>query len=68
MGPPHWLIIGGGLLVVAGSIGLALSRNRTVESDPLFGPEPEARQQMPPVPALLDSKRKKKDERVNPPQ
>jgi hypothetical protein len=67
MGLPHWLIIGGGLLVVAGSIGLALSRNMAVESDPPFDPEPEPRQQMPPVPALLDSMRKKKDEKASPP-
>jgi hypothetical protein len=60
MGLPHWLIIGGGLLVVAGSIGLALSRHKAVESDPsLQNPKPEAHPQMPPVPALLDSERRK---------
>ena len=59
---PHWLMIAGALLVVAGSIGFAISRNKAVEidADPLPG-EPTAgpRQQMPPLPTLLDSRPKK---------
>ena len=30
--PPHWLMIGGAFLVLAGVIGLAVSRKKEVES------------------------------------
>lgn len=35
---PHWLIIAGGALVMAGLIGLGLSRNKQVERAPLLLP------------------------------
>jgi hypothetical protein len=51
---PHWLIIAGAILIVVSFIGLALTRNKEVAMNP--DPEPPARrQQMPPVPRLLDS-------------
>jgi hypothetical protein len=34
LGLPHWLMIGGALLVLFGFIGFALSRNKEVETDP----------------------------------
>jgi hypothetical protein len=54
LGLPHWLMIAGALLVMAGFIGFALSRNKAVEIDP--GPLPderaEPRPQIPPLPTL----------------
>jgi hypothetical protein len=35
---PHWLMISGSALVMAGLIGLGLSRNKRVESDPVLLP------------------------------
>jgi hypothetical protein len=35
---PHWLLIAGGLLVLAGSIGLAFSVKNEVETDPVLLP------------------------------
>lgn len=35
---PHWLIVAGGALVMAGLIGLGLTRNKQVERDPLMLP------------------------------
>jgi hypothetical protein len=35
---PHWIMIGGAFLVIAGFIGLALSRNKAVEADPALLP------------------------------
>ena len=35
---PHWLMIAGALLVVAGVVGLALSRNKEDEADPVVLP------------------------------
>jgi hypothetical protein len=42
---PHWLIIAGAVLVFAGLVGLALNRNKDVDSDPVLLPgdiEPRA--------------------------
>jgi hypothetical protein len=62
LGLAHWFMIGGALLMMAGSIGLALSRNKGVaEPDPLADePTAESRQQM--LPPLLDSDRKQRDD------
>jgi len=35
---PHWLMIAGSALVIAGIVGLALDRNKQVESDPVVLP------------------------------
>ena len=35
---PHWLIIAGVVLLFAGSAGLALNRNKDVDSDPVLLP------------------------------
>ena len=35
---PHWLMIAGALLVLAGVVGLALSRNKEDEADPVVLP------------------------------
>ncbi len=35
---PHWLMIAGALLVVAGVVGLTLSRNKEDEADPVVLP------------------------------
>jgi|tagenome__1003787_1003787.scaffolds.fasta_scaffold12691517_1 hypothetical protein len=35
---PHWLIVAGSALVMAGLIGLGLNRNKQIESDPLMLP------------------------------
>jgi hypothetical protein len=32
---PHWLMIAGSALVLGGLIGLGISRNKQVESDPI---------------------------------
>jgi hypothetical protein len=62
---PHWLIIAGVLLVVAGLIG---SRTKAAEGDPHSEePTEEPRPPMPPLPALLDSNRKRRDDKKNPP-
>ena len=49
---PHWLMIGGAVVVIGGFIGLALDRNKQVGADPasLPGGEPK------PKPHGLDSK------------
>jgi hypothetical protein len=60
---PYWLMITGALLVGAGFVGLAFNRERVIETetDPVPD-EPTAKlaQQMPPLPTLLDSTRKKR--------
>ena len=38
LGFPHWLMIGGVILVFSGLIGFALSRNKEVETDPALLP------------------------------
>ena len=35
---PHWLMIAGTTLVLGGLIGLGVSRNKQVESDPILLP------------------------------
>ena len=35
---PHWLMIGGAVLVIAGLIGHGLSRNKNLESDRVLLP------------------------------
>ena len=56
---PHWLMIAGALLVVAGFVGVLVSGKKLEEVEPTAD-EPTAtpRQQMPPLPSLLDSRRK----------
>jgi len=51
---PHWLIIGGTVLVMTGFFGLALSRDRRAATGPVSGPI-SPRSQLPPIPSLLDS-------------
>jgi hypothetical protein len=52
---PHWLIIGGAILIAMGFLGLAFTRNK--EAAP---PEPpSSHTQMPPLPKLLDSSSRK---------
>jgi hypothetical protein len=51
---PHWLMIGGAILIAIGFLGLALTRNKEVAPNP--DPEPPVpRPKMPPLPRLLDS-------------
>ena len=38
LGLPHWLMIGGVILVFSGLTGFALSRNKEVETDPALLP------------------------------
>ena len=58
---PHWLMIAGTLLVIAGLIGLMASRRQRakVQDDPATEPSPEPRPHLPPVPDLLDSRPRK---------
>ncbi|SIO55887.1 hypothetical protein SAMN05443247_08148 [Bradyrhizobium erythrophlei] len=58
---PHWLIIAGALLVIAGLIGLVIRRKQPaeVQDDPDGKPRPEPRSQLPPLPDLLDSRPRK---------
>ena len=64
---PHWLMIAGTLLVIAGLIGLVISRRQQakVQDDPANepSPEPRPRPQLPPLPDLLDSRRPRKSRR-----
>lgn len=53
---PHWLMIAGMLLVVAGVIGVQVSGMKADEVDPPTDePTDVPRQQVPPLPSLLDS-------------
>ena len=54
---PHWLMIAGALLVVAGSTGILIGGKR-MDEPPFDEPTDAPRQQMPPLPRLLDSERK----------
>jgi MprA protease rhombosortase-interaction domain-containing protein len=38
LGLPHWLMIGGVILVFSGLAGFALNRNKEVETDPALLP------------------------------
>jgi hypothetical protein len=56
---PHWLMIAGTLLVVAGFIGVRVTRKKADEVDPLPDePTDTPHQQMQPLPRLLDSRPK----------
>jgi hypothetical protein len=56
---PYWLMIAGALLVIAGFVGVLVSRKKVGEADPSpEEPTGPPRQQMPPLPTLLDSKAK----------
>jgi hypothetical protein len=63
---PHWFIIGGAALVAAGSMGLALRKTKAVEKDHPNEPTVKPREPMPPLPALLDSNRKRGEEKTGP--
>jgi hypothetical protein len=65
---PHWLMLVGALLVIAGCIGLAISRKRAAEIDDegVNESSPEPPPQMSPLPDLLDSRRR--SERKQPEQ
>ena len=55
---PHWLILAGILLVIAGVIGLVINRKRLQKVD---APDEtsEARPQLPPLPEIRDSRRRR---------
>ena len=56
---PHWLMIAGTLLVIAGFIGARVSKKEADEVDPTPDePTDTPRQQMPPLPSLLNSRPK----------
>jgi hypothetical protein len=56
LGLPHWLMIAGTLLVVAGFVGVLVSGKETKEVEsPSDEPIDASHQQMPPLPSLLDS-------------
>jgi hypothetical protein len=59
---PHWLIIGGSALVAAGSIGLALRKTKAVERD--LDEPVKPREPMPPLPTILNSDRKRREEKT----
>jgi hypothetical protein len=59
LGLPHWLMIVGILLVVTGFVGVLVSSKKADETDPLSNqPTDTSRQQMPPLPSLLESSAK----------
>ena len=53
---PHWFIIAGTLLVIAGLIGLVIRSKQLAKVDPTGELSPEPRPQLPPLPDLLDSR------------
>jgi len=56
---PHWLMIAGALLVVAGFIGVLVTRKKADEVDPPPDePTDTPHQPVPPLPRLLDSRPK----------
>ena len=58
---PHWLILAGILLVIAGFTGLVIDRKKLQKIDDaqVNGTSSEARPQLPPLPELLDSRPKR---------
>ena len=52
---PHWLILAGILLLIAGVIGLVIDRKRLQKVD-APNENSEAHPQLPPLPDLLDSR------------
>jgi hypothetical protein len=60
---PHWLVLAGAFLVIAGGIGLAISRKKAAEIDnePADESSPEPPPQMPPLPSGPRPKRKQLD-------
>jgi hypothetical protein len=57
---PHWLMIAGTLLVIAGFIGVTVRGKNTEEVDPPSDePTDTVREQMPPLPSLLTSRKDK---------
>ena len=58
---PHWLMIGGAILIGMGFLGLAFTRNKEVATNPDSEP-PAPSSRMPPLPRLLDSSNQKENE------
>ena len=57
----HWLMIAGAILVALGFLGLVFTRNRQAATNPVS--EPTApHSQMPPLPRLLNSSRRRGNE------
>jgi hypothetical protein len=58
---PHWLMLAGTLLVIAGLIGMAISRKQRakVPDDPTTEQRSKPFPQLPPLPDLLDSRPRK---------
>jgi hypothetical protein len=58
---PHWLMIAGTSLVIAGLTGLVMSRRQQakVQDDPATEPTSKPGPQLPPLPDLLDSRPRK---------
>ncbi len=61
---PHWLLIAGTLLVIAGLIGRMMSRKHAKVQDPITEQSQEPRPQLPPLPDLLDSRPKESRQSV----
>lgn len=61
LGLPHWLIMVGAILVIAGMIGWLINREQSepAQADPADQPSQEGRPQMPPLPELLNSQRRR---------
>jgi hypothetical protein len=58
---PHWLMIGGAILIAMGFLGLAIfTRKKEVATNPDSEP-PAPRSKMPPLPTLLDSLKETND-------
>jgi hypothetical protein len=55
---PHWLMIGGAILIVMGFLGLAFTRNREAATSA----PPSSHPQMPTLPKLLDSLNRKNNQ------
>jgi len=62
---PHWLIIAGAVLVIAGLVGLVIRSKQfaKVQDNPTRDPSSEPRSQLPPLPDLLDSRPREKRRR-----